>query len=434
MAIYGIDLGTTNSLLGYGDELLTGLVPSVVDLDKKTAGAENKDNPKAVRSFKVDISMGTEGLLSVKASSEVLKELKRQARLSGEIKAVITVPADFDDNQRKATIEAAKHAGIEVVSLVNEPTAAALYITKQSREVAVVFDLGGGTFDVSVIDSRFGNYDVQSSAGDPKCGGDNLDRLILGHLCKIGHVSLFRLDAKQKLDMTLMATDVKIRMQKERHNFDVDLRAYGGEVATFTESAYIQMMKTAFMKCITMLHRVVNSSLEVGERYSLVLVGGSTRCPYLREWIAQETGVQPVPLTYDPDKAVALGAAMYARMVEDGSVDYLVSDVTKGLSIGLVDGTVQNVIPSNSKVPIEEEVMLCNPVEAEMLTVTLYQGDSGLITGNTSIGTLTYDYGRTVKPGQGAVIVTVKVEMSGIVTLTCKELGKPAVSKQLVVS
>lgn len=434
MAIYGIDLGTTNSLLGYGDELLTGLVPSVVDLDKKTAGAENKDNPKAVRSFKVDISMGTEGLLSVKASSEVLKELKRQAGLSGEIKAVITVPADFDDNQRKATIEAAKHAGIEVVSLVNEPTAAALYITKQSREVAVVFDLGGGTFDVSVIDSRFGNYDVQSSAGDPKCGGDNLDRLILGHLCKIGHVSLFRLDAEQKLDMTLMATDVKIRMQRERHNFDVDLRAYGGEVATFTESAYIQMMKTAFMKCITMLHRVVNSSLEVGERYSLVLVGGSTRCPYLREWIAQETGVQPVPLTYDPDKAVALGAAMYARMVEEGSVDYLVSDVTKGLSIGLVDGTVQNVIPSNSKVPIEEEVMLCNPVEAEMLTVTLYQGDSGLITGNTSIGTLTYDYGGTVKPGQGAVIVTVKVEMSGIVTLTCKELGKPAVSKQLVVS
>ena len=99
MAIYGIDLGTTNSLLGLGDKLLTGLVPSIVDLKTKEVGADEKQNPNAVRSFKVDISMGLEGTLSVKASSEVLKELKRQAGLNGRIKAVITVPADFDDSQ-----------------------------------------------------------------------------------------------------------------------------------------------------------------------------------------------------------------------------------------------------------------------------------------------------------------------------------------------
>ena len=170
MAIYGIDLGTTNSLLGVGDKLLTGLVPSVADIDAKTAGAVNLSNPNAVRSFKVDISMGLEGLQSIVASTEVLKQLKREAGLKGTIQAVITVPADFDDSQRRATVEAAKHADIEVVSLVNEPTAAAMYITQGKKEVAVVFDLGGGTFDVSVIDSRFGNFDVQYSAGDPKCG------------------------------------------------------------------------------------------------------------------------------------------------------------------------------------------------------------------------------------------------------------------------
>lgn len=431
MAIYGIDLGTTNSLLGVGDKLLTGLVPSIVNLQKKTAGEKNREDAESVRSFKVDMSMGTEGLMPIKASSEVLLELKREAGLKGKIKSVITVPADFDDNQRKATLKAAELAGIEVVALVNEPTAAALYITNKSKEVAVVFDLGGGTFDVSVIDSRFGNYDVQHSAGDPRCGGDDLDRAIMLHLCKEAKLQLFRLNKQQKLDLLLLASRVKIQMQKEQHDLDVNLNAYGAGVVKFTEAAYIQLMKVTFMKCMVLLHRVMSSSIQIGEKYNMVLVGGSTRCPYLREWIAQEIGQEPVPLTYDPDKAVALGAALYASMVEDGSVDYMVSDVTKRLSIGLADGTVQEVIPSNSKVPIEEDIMMCNPVEASELKLNLYQGDSGLASGNSYIGELSYDYGRMVAPRKGVVFITVGVEKSGTVTLSCKEIGKNPVSIQL---
>lgn len=433
MAIYGIDLGTTNSLLGFKDKLLTGLVPSIVNFKRMTAGAENRNDPESVRSFKVDISMGIEGTLSIKASAEVLRELKREAGLKGNIKAVITVPADFDDSQRKATIRAAELAGIEVVSLVNEPTAAALYITKGKKEVAVVFDLGGGTFDVSVIDSRFGNYDVQHSAGDPRCGGDNLDILIMRNLCKTGGVQLFRLNKTQQLQLRLLSTQTKIDMQKQRKDLDVDLRPFGGCVVKFKESTYIGLMKMAFMKCITLLHRVIDSSLEVGAKYDMVLVGGSTRCPYLREWIAQEIGQEPVALTYDPDKAVAFGAAMYADMFEQGEIDYMVSDVTKGLSIGLSDGTAKVIIPPNSKVPIEEETMLHNPVEAERLTLELYQGDSGLSANNSYIGTLTYDYGETKAPFTGVVMVTVSVATSGVVSLSCKELGKPAVTKELVV-
>lgn len=434
MAIYGIDLGTTNSLLGVGDHLLTGLVPSIVNLDNKTAGEINRHDSKSVRSFKVDMSTGTEGLMPVKASSEVLKELKREAGLYGKIKAVITVPADFDDNQRKATRQAAESADIEVVTLINEPTAAALYITKNSKEVAVVFDLGGGTFDVSVIDSRFGSYDVQHSAGDPKCGGDNLDTLIMSHLCKSGKIQLFRLNKDQQLELKLLATSTKIKMQRERHDFDVDLRTYGGQVVTFTEATYIQLMKAAFMKCMVLLHRVVNSSLQVGEKFNVVLVGGSTRCPYLREWVAQEIGQEPVPLTYDPDRAVALGAALYAQMYEDGTAECMVSDVTKGLSIGLSDGTVLMVVQPNSNIPIEEETIVSNPVETERLIVKLYQGDSGLISGNSEIGTLIYDYGKVMAPRVGVVIVTVSVESSGMVKLTCKELGKAPVSKELILT
>lgn len=434
MPIYGIDLGTTNSLLGVGDKLLTGLVPSIVDLSSKTAGTQHKNNPTAVRSFKVDISMGVEGTLSVKASCEVLKELKRQAGLKGKIQAVITVPADFDDSQRKATMRAATMADIDVIALVNEPTAAALYITSGKKEVAVVFDLGGGTFDVSVIDSRFGNYDVQYSAGDPKCGGDNLDTLIMRYFCKEGKVQMFRLDKAQALELRLLATQTKIKMQQERKAFDVDLHPFGGQTISFKPGVYVQLMKNAFMKCVTLLHRVLDSSLEIGAKYDMVLVGGSTRCPFLREWIAQEIGQEPVPLTYDPDKAVAYGAALYAEMCEKGEIEYMVSDVTKALSIGLSDGTVKNVIPSNSKIPIEEEVMLVNPVSADQLIVSLFQGDSGLAVNNSNIGTLVYDYGETKAPGLGSVLVSVRVGLSGTITLSCKELGKPAVSKELVVT
>lgn len=434
MSVYGIDLGTTNSLLGQGDRLLTGLVPSIVDLQAKKVGSDERENVDAVRSFKVDISCGDEGLQSVLASAAVLQELKRQAGLRGRIKCVITVPAEFDDNQRKATMKAAERADIEVVALVNEPTAAAMYITKGMKKVTVVFDLGGGTFDVSVIDSRFGNYDVQHSAGNAHLGGDNLDTLIMSHFVKMGKVQLFRLKKADQLKLKLEATNAKIRMQKERRDFDVNLRAFGGGIITFKEENYKALMQRAFMKCITQLHQVINAAVECGTKFDLVMVGGSTRCPYLREWVAREVGQEPVSLTYDPDLAVAYGAAMYAQMWENGEIDYMVSDITKALSIGLSDGTVMNVIPGSSKIPISEEVMLTNPVEADLLDVKLYQGDSGLAVNNYYIGNLLYPYGEMKAAYTAPVVVTVEVDISGVVRLSCKEVGKEPVQKELVLT
>ncbi|MCM1440873.1 MAG: Hsp70 family protein [Roseburia sp.] len=434
MSVYGIDLGTTNSLLGQGDKLLTGLVPSIVDLDTKKVGTDEKYNVNAARSFKVDISMGDEGLRSILASAEVLKELKRQAGLSGRIQCVITVPAEFDDNQRKATMKAAEHANIDVVALVNEPTAAAMYVTQGKKKVAVVFDLGGGTFDVSVIDSRFGNYDVQYSAGNSHLGGDNLDKLIMQHFVKAGKIQLFRLNKEQQLRLKLTATHAKIRMQNERKDFTVNLREFGAGTITFKEENYKALMQRAFMKCITQLHQVLNAAIEYGTPFDMVMVGGSTRCPYLREWVAMEVGQEPVPLTYDPDLAVAYGAALYAKMWEDGEIDFMVSDITKALSVGLSDGTVMNVIPSSSKVPISEEVMLTNPVDAEFLDVALYQGDSGLAKNNYYIGNLIYPYGSERKSYTAPVVVTVDVDVSGVVHLSCKEIGKEPVVKELVLS
>ena len=433
MAIYGIDLGTTNSLLGLGDKLLTGLVPSIVDFEDGTAGEFNKDKLNAERSFKVDMSSGNEGIVARKASSVVLKQLKKDAGLTGRIKAVITVPAEFDDNQRKATLTAAEMADIEVIALVNEPTAAALYITQNKRDVTVVFDLGGGTFDVSVIDSRYGNYDVQASAGDPRCGGDNLDVEIMKLLMQKAKIAPYRVNKEQRLQLKLLACSVKIKMQKEQKAFSVDLTEYGGTSVKFTPDEYEALMKHCFMKCIVLLHNVIRGSLEVGESYHLALVGGSTRCPFLRRWIAREIGQEPLELTYDPDKAVAYGAAFYAKMCEDGEIDYMVSDVTKQLGIGLVEGTMRVIIPENSKIPIEEEVMLTNPVDTEALEVSLYQGNSVVTANNSYIGTLLYKYGEK-KPAQtGVVFATVRVERSGVVTLTCSEPLKEPVEVKLEV-
>lgn len=160
--IYGIDLGTTNSVLGLGDQLLTGLVPSVVDLRTGNAGNDVLEEMSAARSFKCDISLSKEGQLSVSASSRVLRQLVKESGESVE-RVVISVPAYFSDNQRQATIKAAQLAGLDVVGLINEPTAAAIYASKSRQALSLVFDLGGGTFDVSVVDSRFGDYDVQAN-------------------------------------------------------------------------------------------------------------------------------------------------------------------------------------------------------------------------------------------------------------------------------
>lgn len=434
MKIYGIDLGTTNSILGYGNELLTGLVPSVVNLDTGKTGASEKDNPNAIRSFKMDISTGKEGERSLVASAHVLNKLREEAGLEGRIKAVITVPADFNDAQRRATMKAAEMVNIEVASLINEPTAASLYITQGRKTVAIVFDLGGGTFDVSVIDSRFGNYDVQYSEGDTHCGGDDLDKLIMKYIMKEAKIMLFRLSKEQQFRLQQLSTSIKIRMQKERHNFVVDLSEYGAGQLLFTEESYIRLMKLAFMKCITILRHVIDNSIGYGTPFELVMVGGSTRCPYLREWVEHEIGTKCVDMDYDPDLAVAHGAALYASLYESGEADIFVSDVTKALSIGLYDGTVRNIIPQNSKVPIEEDVMLTNPTEVDKLILSLYQGDSGFIQNQDYIGTLTYDYGRMVAPRAGNVIVTVLVESSGRVKLTCKEIGKAPVSVELSIT
>ena len=426
MAIYGIDLGTTNSLIGLGDEFLSEIVPSIVDLDTKVAGSSLNGSIKATRSFKIDISMSVEGTKSVVASRYVLEELKRKAGGSCVKQVVISVPAYFSDNQRQATIKAANLAGLEVVSLINEPTAAAMYISKNHNALSLVYDLGGGTFDVSVIDSRFGNYDVQATDGKI-IGGDNLDIAIMRYIMKEGKLAVHRLGKEKLNKLQLLARSVKEGISRNRKDVDVDLKEYGGTQITVTVDTYISLMKMTFSDTITKTKRVIGESIPFGENFDLLLVGGSTKCPYLREWLAKELGQEPVPLTYDPDRVVAQGAALYAKLLENGEAEYMVSDVTNQLSIGLADGTVRTIIEKNSKIPIEETTFAVNNVTSDNLTVKFYQGESLLAENNECIGELVYNYGEVKEALCGEVIIGIAVESSGVITFSCKELMKKPV-------
>lgn len=424
---YGIDLGTTNSLWAVGDKC-SGLYPSIVDLDTGMVGESQRMNLKAKRSFKVDISMSKDGAVSIMASSKVLETIKRDID-SNDV--VISVPAYFTDNQREATKEAARIAGLNVKALINEPTAAAMYLARDSRKISVVFDLGGGTFDISVIDSRFDTYDVQATEGC-NIGGDDFDAAIYRHMLNVLNIGEHQLDPEDRALFKILCSKAKIEVQKNGRS-DIDLSEYGHQkVFTLDEQTYKTIMKSVFFRCLAITKDVIAKNIENGEVFDIILVGGSTRCPYLREWIGNELGQEPIEVNYDPDKVVAQGAALYASIVDQGLVNEVVSDVTKQLGVALSDGTVQPIILQNSKIPTEETVSMHNAYDAEYLEVALYQGESALASNNEKIGVLKYKYSEPKLAGMGLVDVTVKVDNSGLITLEVAELLGDPVSIEIV--
>jgi len=426
MAIYGIDLGTTNSLIGlHATGYLSEIVPSCVDITSGKAGAEFYEDMNAKRSFKIDMSMGVEGIMPRAASKCVLKELARQVTDDTVKDVVISVPAYFNDSQRSATIEAAEEAGLNVRGIVNEPTAAAMYIAQQRKGLFVVYDLGGGTFDVSIIDSRFGAYDVQATSGCT-VGGDNFDKTLVKYFVKNAKVPYHKISPTARMALQHRCKKIKERMQHEQVAFDCDFTDIGGVNLLFEPSVYDQLMRITFAETMNCMSRLIRQWIPETEAYDIMLVGGSTHCPFLGRWIQEVTGKTPAPLTYDPDRVVAQGAALYASLVDAGSIDVHVSDVTKALSVGLVDGTVSNIIPANSKIPTSMEKMLTNPVRSKSLTVDLYQGESSFAKDNECIGQLVWEFDEPKDPYDGEVIVTITVDTNGTITFSAKELLKPA--------
>lgn len=423
--IYGIDLGTTNSLIGdHATGFLSEIVPSVVDMENGRAGSKYYEDMSAMRSFKIDMSMGVEGLAPRKASKFVLKELASKVTYDKVIDVVISVPAYFTDTQREATKVAAEEAGLTVRGIVNEPTAAAMYIAQQQKGLFVVFDLGGGTFDVSIIDSRFGMYDVQATSGRV-IGGDNFDQNLMKYVIKNAKIPAHHMNAQQKMLLQHHCKQMKENMQKCRRSFEVDFTYCGGQKFVFTPEAYTQIMKLTFTDTINCTKMLIDKNIPSVEAYDILLVGGSTHCPFLQKWIIEVFGKIPAALNYDPDRVVAQGAALYASLVESGEIHQQVSDVTKQLSIGLHDGTVEVLVPANSKIPTSTESIFTNPIYTKSLTIALYQGESSFVKNNEKIGELVWDFDEPKQPGDGQVIVNISIDHQGLITFSCNELLKP---------
>ena len=428
--IYGIDLGTTNSLIGlYSEDYLSDMVPSCVDMETGEAGKTMFDSIRAKRSFKTDMSMGIEGTAPRVASHYVLKECVRQVpkNFPPVEDVVISVPAYFSDAQRTATITSAEMAGLNVKALVNEPTAAAMYIAKDKKGLFVVYDLGGGTFDVSIIDSRFGTFDVQATSGCD-IGGDDFDAAIMKFFVKKGKIPVVRMDKNAWAALQHFAAKQKIKLQKAMDTITVDLSHFGGQAIEFTVQEYKDVMKLAFSETLNCLQSLIRQWIPTSEVFEILLVGGSTHCPYLREWIEQVVGMKTAPLTYNPDKVVAQGAALYADIYSKGGIGTHVSDVTKGLSISLYDGTCSVVVPHNSKIPLSMEKVFTNPVDAAKLELNLYQGEHVLAKDNDYIGQIVWEYDSPRPARTGQVIVTLTIDASGVITFTAGELlHKPKV-------
>lgn len=427
--IYGIDLGTTNSAVSYAGEMLTGLVASVADVRARVAGNElRRDFASQIsRAFKTSISLGDEGIEPVEASALVLKSLVEEVKKNtGETMrdVVISVPAAFNSNERTATIKAATKIGLNVVDLVSEPTAAALKFNKDKKALTVIYDLGGGTFDISVIDNRTGVYAVRGTDGT-KLGGVDLDNEIqklvriksgmVKHRIKVSDIPL----------ITGMCEDAKIRMQKEMEDIVIDMShfEYCGSApqVTLTVHEYMQLVGLVFKETIDMTKNVIASSICDGEDYKMVMVGGSTHDPFLRKLVEVELEHDIEPVDYDPDTIVAEGAGYYALLKEQGVISELLQEITKGFGIELENGAIKQIIAPDSKVPVRGVTRIVNASNAEGLSLRVYQGNHLLASQNQYVGTMDFTYREPQVAGEGEVYLEMSVDTNGVLELSARE-------------
>lgn len=424
--ICGIDLGTTYSLIGHGDNLYSDLVASAIDMKTKEQVDLDHITPDVIHSYKTNMTTGDEGKLSVICSSIVLKKLADIAskRTGEDIKdVVISVPAKFTVTQREATWNAALQAGLNPKALINEPTAAAIYACKDYRDLLVVYDLGGGTFDVTILDSRTGDYYVIATDGNGHLAGDNLDQAIAEYIMKQCKVPILRRTKVALLELYKACRHAKENITTYADTQFIEVPSMGIEFE-LTKDKYIELMKSTFESTIELTRNVIDANLMSFDKPKLLFVGGSTADKYLREWVKSELDLEEMKFDCNPSYIVARGVAEYAKMVEDGTAASEVTDVTARLSIELSTGQTETIIEENSSIPITETHMIINDEDTRYLNLNLYQGNNVMAVENTYIGTLVYDYGSVVKKGQGVVEVDLTVDRNGHIKLSATDMTR----------
>ncbi|MCA8831689.1 Fe-S protein assembly chaperone HscA [Hymenobacter pini] len=439
--IVGIDLGTTNSLVAYihpdsrqpqaiNDQGRGTIVPSVVHFPtegaapivgteakeylltepqntiysvKRLLGKSYKDlgQHAADLGYKV-IDDNSEGLVKIRVgdtfyspielSAEILKELRTRAEHALKTpvnKAVITVPAYFNDSQRQATRDAGRLAGLEVLRIVNEPTAAALAygigLSPDEEKTVAVYDLGGGTFDISILHLHQGIFEVLSTNGDTYLGGDDLDRAISDHWTT-QHSLGGRLQGNGPLqqELRLLAESAK-RYLSQHDDFAGNL---GDDVVVrLTKTEFNQLVQPLVDRTLAACRQALaDAKLTPQQLDAVLLVGGSTRVPLVYDSVSQFFG-QPANNSLNPDEVVALGAAIQADILAGNRRDVLLLDVTPlTLGIETMGGLMDPIIPRNSKIPTKAGRQYTTSVDGQVnLKISVFQGERDLVKENRKL-------------------------------------------------